>query len=259
MALLGNYSVLNKSAGRWLGGAVQAPERSNWGKNGANRNFIYQDLSSSALKLVSIPDGNTAPSAWMLPSKAGGMSARNTMGGLGEIVPFTLAAGMGMQAVLDGFGDMDAEGGLVVGGSVTIPGSGSISATPNAALNAQASVDGAGGMTSTLRAIGWMSATLSGGGTCAAQSYAKGFMVCDMKPFTELSPQSLASAVWSQAVEQGFTAEEILRLMASVLAGKSSGFDANAPVFRDIADTKDRVEATLDASGNRVTVSLDAT
>lgn len=259
MALLGNYSVLNKSAGRWLGGATQAPERSNWNKNGSNRNFIYQDRASSALKLASIPDGNTSPVAWMLPSKAGGMSARSTSGGLGTIQPFALAQGMGLEAVLDSSGYLFATGGLVMGGSATLDGLGAMTGSPNAALNGSGSASGVGEATATLTAIGVMSATLPGNGGCSAQSYARGFLACDMKPFTELSPQSLAEAVWAKALEQGFTAEEMMKVMASVLAGKSSGFDTGSPVFRNLSDTLDRVEATLDGDGNRTSVTLDLT
>lgn len=258
MALLGNYSVLNKSAGRWLGGATQAPERSNWGKPGALRNFALQSGASSALKLVSLPAGNTHPSAWMLPIKTGAMVARFSMGGEGGINPFALAAGMGMQATLAGTGEIDGTGGLVVSGSAVLDGVGGMTATINAALSGQGTVPGAGGMTATLKAEGWMSATLAGSGGCSAQSYAVGFMSCDMKPYTELSPQALAESVWAKIIENGFSAQEVMRIMASVMAGKSEGFDANSPVFRDLGDTKDRVSATLDAVGNRTSVTLDA-
>ena len=44
--------------------------------------------------------------------------------------------------------------------------------------------------------------------------------------------------------------------MASALAGKATGLP-NAPVFRDINDTKDRITATTDNDGNRSVVTLD--
>jgi len=64
------------------------------------------------------------------------------------------------------------------------------------------------------------------------------------------------TAVWEYALEGTFTAEEVMRIMSAALAGKASGLDAAAPVFRDINDTKDRITATTDANGNRTAVTL---
>jgi hypothetical protein len=46
--------------------------------------------------------------------------------------------------------------------------------------------------------------------------------------------------------------------MASVLAGKSSGGGSATVRFRDLADTKDRIEADVDSNGNRTSVTLDS-
>ncbi len=51
---------------------------------------------------------------------------------------------------------------------------------------------------------------------------------------------------------------EIMRVLLSALAGKASGLDLLAPAFRDVADSKDRITATTDASGNRLTIVIDA-
>jgi hypothetical protein len=66
------------------------------------------------------------------------------------------------------------------------------------------------------------------------------------------------SQIWSHAIESGFTAEEILRILAAASAGKTSGQPTN-PVFRDIGDTKDRITGTVDSNGNRTSVTLDET
>ena len=51
-----------------------------------------------------------------------------------------------------------------------------------------------------------------------------------------------------------------LKLALSVLTGESSGGGTSTIVFRDIADTKTRISATVDASGNRTAVGTrDAT
>jgi len=45
-----------------------------------------------------------------------------------------------------------------------------------------------------------------------------------------------------------------LKLILSVLAGKSSGGGTATIVFRDIADAKNRISATVDANGNRTAI-----
>jgi hypothetical protein len=66
-------------------------------------------------------------------------------------------------------------------------------------------------------------------------------------------------AIWDEVVDAGFTGRELLRGFASALLAKLSGADAMAPVFRDLADTKSRITATTDISGNRTSVTLDLT
>ncbi len=64
----------------------------------------------------------------------------------------------------------------------------------------------------------------------------------------------------SNAVETGLTPRGSLRVIAAALAGKVSGADVNSPVFRNaVADSKDRITATTDASGNRTAISTDLT
>jgi len=56
----------------------------------------------------------------------------------------------------------------------------------------------------------------------------------------------------------GYTFSEALLIVLSTMAGKTSGMGANAPIFRAINDAKARIIATLDASGNRTAVTIDA-
>lgn len=58
-------------------------------------------------------------------------------------------------------------------------------------------------------------------------------------------------------VEGDKTIGEVLRIFLSVLAGKSSRMPDGTLRFRDLADTKDRVVATVDSSCNRLTITLD--
>jgi hypothetical protein len=60
-------------------------------------------------------------------------------------------------------------------------------------------------------------------------------------------------------VETGYTLRQAMRLMLAALAGKASGLGTTTAVFRDMADSKDRISATVDADGNRTAVTRDAT
>lgn len=66
-------------------------------------------------------------------------------------------------------------------------------------------------------------------------------------------------AVWDEQVDGTTTARQSVRLQNSALAGKASGLGTTTAVFRDLADTKDRISATVDADGNRTAVTRDAT
>lgn len=66
-------------------------------------------------------------------------------------------------------------------------------------------------------------------------------------------------AVWDEQVDGSVTARQSVRLQNSALAGKASGLGTTTAVFRDLADTKARITAVVDADGNRTAVTRDAT
>lgn len=68
-----------------------------------------------------------------------------------------------------------------------------------------------------------------------------------------------AQEVWEYAVDGTTQAQESLRLSNAVLGGKVSGAGTTTNTFRDLADTKDRVVATVDASGNRTAITRNLT
>lgn len=61
------------------------------------------------------------------------------------------------------------------------------------------------------------------------------------------------------AIETGLTVRQTLRLSAAADAGKTSGMATTTAVVRDLADTKDRISATVDSNGNRTAVTRDLT
>lgn len=74
-----------------------------------------------------------------------------------------------------------------------------------------------------------------------------------------LSPGSIADGVHDEVVEGTITLRQAMRAFLSTLVGISSGGDTSNIKFRDMADTKNRINETVDLNGNRLTVSLDLT
>lgn len=63
-------------------------------------------------------------------------------------------------------------------------------------------------------------------------------------------------SILDEVVENAVTMRQLLRGFAAVMLGKSANSGAD---YRDLADSKTRVDATLDANGNRTAVTLDLT
>jgi hypothetical protein len=254
---------------------------------GSTRNLFASEAGISAL--ASIPDGCRHPIAWVMPQKPGGLSARNNITGSGSITAGILAVKLA-EADLTGSGALAAVGSLIVQAIAAIAGSGTInSADLKAFLQAVAAMSGSGGVSAANRsALGAAACALTGIGT-AAGSTATGIgeVSADLVVTgTGLTTANVGDAVWSalaaanngsgtmgeklndagsasnpwtEVIESGYTAEEVLRILLAVAAGKSSGGGTTNIKFRNIGDTTDRIDATVDASGNRSAVTLDPT
>ncbi len=66
-------------------------------------------------------------------------------------------------------------------------------------------------------------------------------------------------AILDDVIEGALTMRQALRLFLSALAGKSTGGGTVTLTFRDNADAKARITATVDANGNRTAMTLDGT
>jgi hypothetical protein len=68
-----------------------------------------------------------------------------------------------------------------------------------------------------------------------------------------------ASNPWTEVLESGLTAADMMRLLTAVMAGKMTVSPAGVVEFESVDGAKSRVTVTLDAAGNRTLVVLDAT
>lgn len=243
-------------------------------------------LFSAALtdRKVARPIGYLHPYAFDLPLKPGGVSTFNQAVGSGALAA-SGDRGVNGIAALTGTGTIAATGGLIVAAVAALAGTGALSGAANATLAATAALSGSGSLTGSIGALGGVIAALAGTGTLAAGSYATGTLDADILPYTELSPQSLAAAVWSalaaanndtgtmgeklngagsagnpwtEVIETGMNAAQAMRLITAALAGELSGADTGTVTIRNaVADNADRITATVDGNGNRTAITYD--
>lgn len=67
------------------------------------------------------------------------------------------------------------------------------------------------------------------------------------------------TAIWAEVITGTTTAVQAMRGFIAAMLGKASGLETTTAVYRNIADTKNVVSATVDADGNRTAVTLDLT
>lgn len=65
--------------------------------------------------------------------------------------------------------------------------------------------------------------------------------------------------IWDEVAESTYTVRQLLRAFLAALANRTTGGGTGTCNFRDVGNTKNRIVATVDSSGNRTGVTLDLT
>ncbi|MBI5255532.1 MAG: hypothetical protein HY855_03460, partial [Burkholderiales bacterium] len=123
-----------------------------------------------------------------------------------------------------------------------------LTALPNAAAEA------AGGLITRGSGTGQLTVAsgLVGVSSLAADSVSASALATD-------AVAELVAAILAGTVEGSTTVVQALRLALATLGGKADGLATTTVHYRDLADSKNRVTATVDADGNRTAVTLDLT
>jgi hypothetical protein len=138
------------------------------------------------------------------------------------VLALTGSANLAAAVALEAASVFNLSGSALLGGVIPIQGAGVMSLSTNVTLDADAFM------------------TASAGGP------------------TPLSPEGLAASLLDENdIESGYSLRESVRLILSALVGKLSGADSTTVTIRDINDTVNRIVATVDANGNRTTVTKD--
>lgn len=132
-----------------------------------------------------------------------------------------------------------------------------IDASGNIAAGITGNITGnlSGSVGSVTGAVGSVTGNVGGNVAGSVGSVATGGITADS--LAADANAEIATAVWTlaNAIETGWTPQMVLRIIAAVLCGKSSG-SPGSPVYRDIIDTKARVSGTATLAG-RTAVTLD--
>lgn len=253
MAMLPNGRYLTQQPGRKFGPGAGLEV---YGRNVGDRMNQGDGVFAAT---TSAPDGYGIRA--MVPARVpGGMSTALT--GSGQAGGPAILALLAL-ATLSGSGGVTGLGGLIVNLAATIAGSGGISsAAAQAFLNLIATISGGGGVTGAATGRGALAATVSGtGGAVGSTATGIGNIGATLRGYGDLTPEGLRDAVWGAILESGYSAEELLRILTAVAAGKTD-INTSGPnpvvTFRGLGDTTDRVTATMTGS-ERTTVVIDPT
>lgn len=262
--------------GRFLNGGVGI-YRSAFGNHGMLRN-AYQAFDAKA----AVPNGHLAPSAWVLPKTAGGMSSINfstlaldssglAVGGVTSTgdasfsLVFDVAAG---QLISSGNGTASLSitcDPLLLTASINGEGSTALTLTTNAAtLGAEASITGTALIelsvaNATILPLDDDSPLRTGTATLTLTGTLVPYAIGSMSGTTEeagLTPNGISNAVWGKVIESGFSADQIMRLLASFAAGSATGLEGANPQFTGLDGVTLRIDGTY-AAGTRTIDALN--
>lgn len=286
MALIGNYSVLSKHPGRDVGGGSigLGMNRGDYSKGSMNRGRYSQ---GSMEPKSGVPDGYRPPCCWVLPQSPGALAARNTLDGAGGVSGADAWAVRLAVAALTGDGGITADGGLIVQLAAALVGSGAVTGANLAGfLAAVAALTGEGGVSAAaLTGLGAVLAALTGSGTAeGATLTGLGELGADIVSYGDLTVEGMRDAVWNalsaqynttgtmgeklndagsgsnpwtEVIEGSYTAAELLRIIAAVLAGQLSGAGTTTITIKGLDEATDRIIATVTSDGDRTSLTLD--
>lgn len=255
MALIGNMTVVNKSNSFFSSGIAGAT-RSN-----------FTNLSYNFSKAKFFPDKSSLGEGYdviqvdFAPIKPGGMGSVNRCEGVAAATATALrvAAASGTVA---GVATVTATLKAITTGTGAVTGAATVTGSASASSSLSGTIAGVATATATMKATATLSGSAEGVASVSAilSGIAHASGTIEIGAAEGLTAGAVSSAVWSEIIESGYSSAEILKVLAAFAAGKTSitalgGGDATV-VFRDLGDTKDRIEAGMEGS-ERTTVTLD--
>jgi hypothetical protein len=260
-------------------------ERTSFQRGGPIRNFHLGEATGTASDRAGFPNGAEGSETWSMSRRGGGLAAYTTIAGAGALTASDLQPIFEIAGSMAGSGDLAGAMSLLSGMSATLAGSGNLAGALQALSNMAASIGGSGDLAAALGLLVSIQAVVSGSGGLN-NSNLTGFanMSASILSYGELTPEGLRDAVWSAAaaayntagtmgeklndagsgsnpwtevIEAGYSAADVLRLISAVLLGNATGLESGAQVFTGLDGTTERVTGTY-TDGERTITDLDA-
>ena len=283
MGLLNNYSIINCAlVGKTTGGIT---DLFNKFKPSGFVKYAFGDHGSSTI--AALPTGTEPPYSFVMAIKGGELTSAT-----GIVSQGTLSAGLtngiNINTQLDGTGVLNANMSLITQMASTLMGIGGLSASMVGTIQMAANLAGQGDMNASIGLISNLAANLIGSGTIVGTMNGKANMSATIYVNqSEATVQQIVDGVWdglsvdynnpntmgellnsvgaganpwTVALEGSYTAQDIMRILVAVAAGKTTITDlggGNATVvFRDLNDTINKVEADMSGS-ERTNINLN--
>lgn len=251
MGLIANRSIQKFVLGTQFGASASYKFREIESPYSLNSNRFFGGFS----KEFGTPAGYHAPYSIVQPLSDGGITGVGSATGSGTATGY---AGRFMtadgSATGSGSANVDAVTNIIADGSATGSGSADVGGVVNIVADGSASGSGSVDMGAIINLLASGSASGSGSVTLTALAN----IIAEGGGGSELSPENLASSLLDEAdIETGYSMREALRLILSSAAGKLSGAETTTITIKNVVDDKNRIVATVDANGNRTSVTYD--
>ena len=193
----------------------------------------------------SVPEGAFPGAAIIPPLVSGGMSAANNATDISATAAGNVLAGGPVEgaasATFSQTGGLALQVTLAGDGTITVSQSGSVALTIALAGNGTASITGTGGLSMIVPFDGAAAFALTGAANLKGNLALSG----DITPFTELSPQNLADAVWS-ALSAGYVTTGTMGAKLNSAASGGVDYLAMAEAVRtELAAELARLDAAI--------------
>jgi len=258
--LLNNYTLINCAlVGKTTGGTTDLFNK--YKPSGfINYMFGYTSIGNSRIVITAFPTGTQPPYSIVMGLKGGELSSSTNISGTGSISS-GLTMAKNLDAQLDGSGELVGNLSLIIQMASDLMGTGSLSGAMVGTLQMAADLAGSGDLDASMKLISNIAATLIGEGAISGNLKGKASMSATIYVNqSEATVQQIVDGVWNLQVDGTYTAEDVMKILVAVAAGKTEIVDlggGNATViFRDLSDTIDKVEATM-ANSERTDVNIN--
>lgn len=164
-----------------------------------------------------------------------------------------------IRATLSGSGLFSAVISCLANMTATLSGVGTLNPGINAAYNMYCTMIGEGNLTPDLKAKAWMWATLDAGSRPSAFDIVQEVLNAQSSQYNnvntigeKINSSGSSGNPWTEVIESGLNAGDVMKIIAAVLAGKTlitdHGEGQATVIFRDVNDTKDVLTAEMEGS-----------